>query len=59
VVDNHWIISKGLDDGDQVIVTNLQMLQPGMPVTPAPEQGAQPEGAPPPAGEAPAGPAQG
>ena len=59
VVDNHWIISKGLEDGDQVIVTNLQMLQPGMPVTPAPEQGAQPEGAPPPAGEATAGPAQG
>ena len=59
VVDNHWIISKGLEDGDQVIVTNLQMLQPGTPVTAAPEQGAQPEGAPPPAGEAPAGPAQG
>ncbi len=55
VVDNHWIISKGLEDGDQVIVTNLQMLQPGTPVTPAPQQGAEPQGAAPAEGAAPAG----
>jgi membrane fusion protein, multidrug efflux system len=57
VVDNHWIISKGLDDGDQVIVTNLQMLQPGTPVTVAPQgappaDGAAPEGSGPPAAAA-------
>lgn len=53
VVDNHWIISSGLEDGDQVIVTMLQMLQPGVPVQP--QQGGQggPDGAAPqgPAGE--------
>jgi membrane fusion protein (multidrug efflux system) len=32
VVDNHWIISGGLVDGDQVIVDNLQKIGPGMPV---------------------------
>lgn len=34
VVDNHWIISSGLADGDKVIVDHLQMVQPGMPVAP-------------------------
>jgi membrane fusion protein (multidrug efflux system) len=32
VVDNDWIISSGLADGDQVIVDNLQKIGPGMPV---------------------------
>jgi membrane fusion protein (multidrug efflux system) len=32
VVDNNWIISSGLADGDQVIVDNLQKIGPGMPV---------------------------
>jgi membrane fusion protein (multidrug efflux system) len=40
VVDNHWIISSGLAEGDKVIVDHLQMVQPGMPVTPT-EAGAQ------------------
>jgi membrane fusion protein (multidrug efflux system) len=37
VVDNDWIISSGLTDGDQVIVSGLQMVQmlpPGTPVKP-------------------------
>lgn len=37
VVDNDWIISSGLADGDQVIVSGLQMVQmlpPGTPVKP-------------------------
>jgi membrane fusion protein (multidrug efflux system) len=50
VVDNHWIISSGLADGDKVIVDHLQMVQPGMPVTPteaaAQGQGAAPAGQP-------------
>ena len=32
VVNNDWIISSGLADGDQVIVDNLQKIGPGMPV---------------------------
>ena len=36
VVGNDRIISGGLADGDQVIVNNLQKVQPGMPVTPTP-----------------------
>jgi membrane fusion protein (multidrug efflux system) len=52
VVDNHWIISSGLADGDKVIVDHLQMVQPGMPVTPT-EAAAQDQGqAPAPAGQA-------
>ena len=54
VVDNDWIISSGLADGDKVIVDHLQMVQPGMPVTPQPAGAAPPAGAP---GAAP--PAQG
>jgi len=38
VVDNHWIISGGLADGDQDIVDNLQKIGPGMPVQALPEQ---------------------
>jgi membrane fusion protein (multidrug efflux system) len=50
VVDNHWIISSGLADGDQVIVDNLQKIGPGMPVKAKP---AAPAGAEAPAAGAP------
>ncbi|HEX6639264.1 MAG TPA: efflux RND transporter periplasmic adaptor subunit [Steroidobacteraceae bacterium] len=53
VVDNDWIISNGLADGDKVIVDHLQMVQPGMPVS------AQPAGAAPAAPGAGGPPAQG
>lgn len=46
VVDNDWVVSSGLADGDQVIVSGLQKVQPGGPakaaVVPAP--GAPPAG---------------
>ncbi len=47
VVGSDWIISGGLADGDKVIVDHLQMVQPGMPVTPteASAQGQAPAGA--------------
>jgi membrane fusion protein (multidrug efflux system) len=48
VVDNDWVVSSGLADGDQVIVSGLQKVQPGGPakaaVVPAP--GAPPTGQP-------------
>ena len=48
VVDNDWVISGGLVDGDQVIVSGVQKVQPGGPakasVVPAP--GTEPAGAP-------------
>lgn len=31
LVDNDWVISSGLADGDQVIVSGLQKVQPGAP----------------------------
>jgi RND family efflux transporter MFP subunit len=31
VVDNDWVISSGIADGDQVIVSGLQKVQPGAP----------------------------
>jgi membrane fusion protein, multidrug efflux system len=31
LVDNDWVISSGLTDGDQVIVSGLQKVQPGAP----------------------------
>jgi membrane fusion protein (multidrug efflux system) len=51
VVENHWIISNGLADGDQVIVDNLQKIGPGMPAKakPAPLAGAEAPAAAPPA----------
>ncbi len=64
-VDNDWVISSGIEDGDQVIVSGLQKVQPGAPAkaavvpapgTPAPGEKA-PEGAAPAAPEAPAAPA--
>jgi membrane fusion protein, multidrug efflux system len=46
VVDNDWVISSGLADGDQVIVSGLQKVQPGGPakaaVVPAPGTDAAP-----------------
>ncbi|HWL56433.1 MAG TPA: efflux RND transporter periplasmic adaptor subunit [Paracoccus sp. (in: a-proteobacteria)] len=52
---NSWVVSKGLGDGDRLIVEGVQRIGPGMPVTPeeraaapAPEATA-PEKAPPPA----------
>ena len=32
----NWIIGSGLDDGDQVIVSGLQMARPGTKVAPKP-----------------------
>ncbi|HEY6124434.1 MAG TPA: efflux RND transporter periplasmic adaptor subunit [Steroidobacteraceae bacterium] len=43
VVDNDWVISDGLADGDQVIVNNLQKIGPGMPVKAKPAGAAEPE----------------
>jgi membrane fusion protein (multidrug efflux system) len=60
VVDNDWIISSGLADGDQVVVSGLQMLgflPPGAPVKPVvvdkpgDAPGAAPAAAPPPGSE--------
>jgi len=64
-VDNDWVISSGIDDGDQVIVSGLQKVQPGAPakaaVVPAPgAEAPQGSGAEAPKGqgaEAPAAPA--
>ncbi|MFV0575645.1 MAG: efflux RND transporter periplasmic adaptor subunit [Vibrio sp.] len=33
VNDNEWVITSGLNEGDQVIANNLQRLRPGMEVT--------------------------
>jgi membrane fusion protein (multidrug efflux system) len=52
-VGSQWIIGSGLGDGDQVIVSGLQMVRPGMKVNPVPE-GKKPEGEPAPAGPPPA-----
>jgi membrane fusion protein, multidrug efflux system len=48
VVNNDWIISSGLADGDQVIVDTLQKIGPGMPAKakPAAPQGAEAPAAP-------------
>jgi len=35
-IGNQWLISDGLQPGDQLIVDNLQKLQPGMAVKPGP-----------------------
>ncbi len=59
VVGSDWIISSGLADGDQVIVDHLQMVQPGMPVTPQPAGEAPKDGAAAASGAAPPGPEQG
>lgn len=33
LVDSRWIVEEGLKPGDKVIVSNLQKLRPGVPVT--------------------------
>jgi RND family efflux transporter MFP subunit len=35
-VGTSWLVTQGLNPGDRVIVEGLQMLRPGMPVTPIP-----------------------
>ena len=49
----NWVLSGGLEDGDQIIVSGLQMAHPGMKVNPKPVDQAAPAGAAP-AGAAPA-----
>jgi len=46
-VGANWIVSSGLADGDQVIVSGLQMARPGMKVKAVPAADAKPEAAPP------------
>src|SRR5690606_20483890 len=53
VIGNDWVIASGIEDGDQVIVSGLQLAQPGGKVKPVP---AQAQG---PAPAAPAAPAAG
>jgi membrane fusion protein (multidrug efflux system) len=36
-VGSNWVVSSGLADGDQIIVSGLQMARPGMKVKPVPE----------------------
>ena len=41
-VGNNWVVGGGLADGDQIIVSGLQMARPGMKVNPKPVgEGAQ------------------
>jgi membrane fusion protein (multidrug efflux system) len=39
---NQWVVTKGLNAGDKVIVDNLVKLRPGAPVDPHPPQAQQP-----------------
>ncbi len=41
-VGNHWLVTAGLNAGDQVIVDNLQRVRPGTPVKVLPVAAAQP-----------------
>ena len=34
VINNQWLVTKGLQPGDQVIVAGLQKIRPGASVTP-------------------------
>ncbi|APO69031.1 multidrug resistance protein MdtE [Rhizobium gallicum] len=34
--NNSWLVTDGVKDGDQLIVSGLQSIAPGMPVTPVP-----------------------
>lgn len=34
-IDDKWLVSEGLGAGDQLIISGLQKIQPGMPVNPA------------------------
>jgi membrane fusion protein, multidrug efflux system len=42
----NWVIGSGLNDGDQVIVSGLQMARPGVKVTPKPVDQPKPAEAP-------------
>ena len=58
IVGNDWIISSGLKDGDQVVVSGIQKAQPGAPAQAVPASAADPAaagGAQPPAPQSPAG----
>jgi membrane fusion protein (multidrug efflux system) len=53
LVDGNWIVESGLKAGDVVIVSNLQKLRPGVPVTAVNgTKGAKPSAAPKPAATA-------
>jgi len=41
-VANTYPVQSGLHEGDRVIVSGIQLLQEGVPVTPMPAQGAAP-----------------
>src|SRR5688572_26501177 len=43
----NWVIGNGLADGDQIIVSGLQMARPGMKVVPKPVEAAAPAAAAP------------
>jgi membrane fusion protein, multidrug efflux system len=43
---NDWVVSSGLKDGDQVVVSGIQRAQPGAIVKPIPADAAAPNGAP-------------
>jgi len=38
VVDNNWVISSGLDDGDQVVISGIPKAQPGTTVKAVPAE---------------------
>lgn len=43
---NQWIVTKGLNEGDQVVVSGFQKTGPGAPVTPVPANAPAPAAAP-------------
>lgn len=45
IFDGKRIVKKGLKDGEKVVSTRLQIVQPGMPVSPIPEKEATPPAA--------------
>jgi multidrug efflux system membrane fusion protein len=51
IFEGKRIVKKGLKDGEKVVSTRLQIVQPGMPVSPVPEKDAAPP-VPAPAGDA-------
>lgn len=44
IVDGKWVVVKGLNPGDRVIVAGFQKIGPGMPVKPEPWNGKTPAG---------------
>ncbi|WP_299308339.1 efflux RND transporter periplasmic adaptor subunit [uncultured Croceicoccus sp.] len=47
MVDGKWIVTSGLEPGDEIITNNLQKLRPGMPVAPTPKNAPAPRPATP------------